>query len=727
MAMRTHYRTCNLCEAMCGVEIKVDGSEILSIRGDKNDPFSRGHICPKAVALQDIYHDPDRLRHPVRRTASGWERISWDDAFDEVVSRLQNIQKVHGRNGVGVYVGNPIVHNLGSTLFIPAFLRALRSRNRYSATSVDQLPHHFASYFMFGHQLLIPIPDIDRTDFFLVLGANPLASNGSLMTAPGMERRLRELRQRGGKMVVIDPRRSETAAKANQHLFIKPGSDVLLLLALLHTVYDEKLTDTDRLAEFTDGLGLLEDIVSDFAPEKVEVATGIAANTIRQLARDFAAAERAVCYGRMGTSTQEFGAVTQWLINSFNIVTGNFDRAGGAMFTKPAFDVVGITGMMRSTGHFGVWHSRVRGLPEFGGELPVAALAEDILTEGEGQIKAMVTVAGNPVLSTPNGTQLEKAFEGLEFMVSVDIYINETTRHANVILPPTTGLETNHYDLVFHAFGVRNTAKYSPALFEGAEDSKHDWEILRELRFRLEGNGHADKSKRRSKQDFMGRLSPDKIVDLGLRFGPYGAWGKDGVSGEGLKLSTLKREVHGVDLGALQPCLPERLFTPRKRIQLTPELLVGDLERVNSTFFAHSSANGRNGRNGYNLSLIGRRQLRSNNSWMHNSKRLVKGKERCTLLIHPTDAEKRHIEPGQVVTVQSRVGEIKIRTEVSDEMMPGVVSIPHGWGHHRAGIQMQTAEKHAGVSINDLTDDHALDELSGNAAFSGVPVKVMAF
>ena len=733
MATQTHYRTCNLCEAMCGIEIKVDGSEILSIRGDKNDPFSRGHICPKAVALQDIYHDPDRLRHPVRRTATGWQQIGWDEAFDEVVSNIKAIQQTYGRNAVGAYVGNPNVHNIGSILYLAPFLRALRSRNRFSATSVDQLPHHFASYFMLGHQSLIPIPDIDRTDFFLILGANPLASNGSLMTAPGMSRRLRELQERGGKFVVIDPRRSETAQKADQHLFIRPGSDVLLLLGLIHTVYDENLANPGRLAEFTDGLELMADIVSDYAPEKVERQTGIDAVTIRQLARDFAAANSAVCYGRMGASTQAFGGVAQWLINALNIVTGNFDRPGGAMFPTPAFDFVGITGMMGSTGHFGAWHSRVRGLPEFGGELPVAALAEEILTEGEGQIKGMVTVAGNPVLSTPNGSQLDKAFEGLEFMVSVDIYINETTRHANIILPPATGLETEHYDLIFHAFGVRNTAKYSPALFKPAPGAKHDWEILRELRFRLEGkrdNGKSGEGKRsrRAKHDFMGRLSPDKIVDLALRFGPYGASGKNGKNssngtlGEGLKLRMLKKEVHGVDLGALQPSLPERLFTSSKRIELTPELLVADLERVNLTFFPSPSANGTDK---YDLALIGRRQLRSNNSWMHNSKRLVKGKERCTLLIHPTDAENRQIEPGQVVNVQSRVGTLKIRAEVSDEMMPGVVSIPHGWGHNRPNIQLQTAQQHAGVSINDLTDDQALDELSGNAAFSGVPVKVM--
>ncbi|MGB0384762.1 MAG: molybdopterin oxidoreductase family protein [Ardenticatenaceae bacterium] len=731
MAMRTHYRTCNLCEAMCGLEIKVDGDEVLSIRGDRNDPFSRGHICPKAVALQDVYHDPNRLKYPVRRTESGWERIGWDEAFDEVVSGITAIQEKYGVNAVGAYLGNPNVHNFGSMLFGSPFLRALRSRNRFSATSVDQLPHHFAGYFMFGHQLLLPVPDIDRTDFFLILGANPLASNGSLMTAPGMVRRLRELQERGGKFVVVDPRRSETAEKADEHFFIRPGSDVLLLLGLLHTVYDENLANPGRLAEFTDGLEEIQEIVADFSPEKVAPMTGIEATKIRQLAREFTAANSAVCYGRMGASTQPFGAVTQWLINVFNVVTGNLDRAGGAMFSLPAVDLVDITGnVFRSTGHYGVWYSRVRGLPEFNGELPVAALAEEILTEGAGQIKGMVTVAGNPVLSTPNGTQLEKGLAGLDFMVSIDIYINETTRHANIILPPTTGLETDNYDLIFHVFAVRNTAKYSPALFEPAEGTKHDWQILRELRLRLEekaNKGNKGKKKSgRNKYDLTRRLSPDKVVDVALRFGPYGAWGKEGQEdkpSEGLKLSTLKKEVHGVDLGPLQPCLPERLFTPSKRIQLAPELLVADLERVKSTYFAPAHPNGSAQ---YDLSLIGRRQLRSNNSWMHNSKRLVRGKERCTLLIHPTDADARHIRDGQQVTVQSRVGQLNITTQISDEIMPGVVSIPHGWGHHRPGIQLDTAQQHPGVSINDLTDDYALDELSGNAAFSGVPVKVWA-
>lgn len=722
MTIQSHYRTCNLCEAMCGIEIRHDGNEILSIRGDKDDPFSRGHICPKAVALQDIYHDPDRLRYPVRRTADGWQQIGWDEAFDEVVTRLRGLQEKYGRNAVATYQGNPIVHNVGAMMFSPPFLRALRTKNRFSATSVDQLPHHFAGYFMFGHQFLLPIPDVDRTDFFLILGANPLASNGSLMTAPGIANRLRALQERGGKVVVVDPRRTETAAKADQHLFIRPGTDVLLMLGLIHTLYDEGLVNPAHLADISDGLALIPDIVADFAPEEVASITGIAAEKIRQVARDFTAAESAVCYGRMGVSTQAFGAVTQWLINLFNILTGNLDRAGGAMFTLPAIDLVGITTQMRSMGHYGVWSSRVRKLPEFGGELPVAALAEEILTEGKGQIKGLVTSAGNPVLSTPNGTQLEKGLESLEFMVSIDIYINETTRHANIILPPTTGLETNHYDLIFHVFGVRNTAKYSPALFEPAEGTKHDWEILRELRLRLEAaNGQAKKLSRRAQRDPFRRLPPDKLLDIGLRLGPYGAWGKNRVEGETLKLRTLKKEPHGIDLGPLEPCLPERLCTASKRIQLAPDILVADLERVQETLLTPRASNGHQNE----LLLIGRRQLRSNNSWMHNSKRLVKGKERCTLLINPLDAEARQIMDGQAVTVRSRVGQIELKSEISDEMMPGVVSIPHGWGHHRPGIQLQTAQKHAGVSLNDLTDHEALDELSGNAAFNGVPVQVI--
>ncbi len=714
--VRTHYRTCNLCEAMCGLVVETAGDQVVAIKGDPDDPFSRGHICPKAVALQDIYHDPDRLRQPVRRTAVGWEPIGWDEALDEVVARLKAVQTAHGRNAIGVYQGNPNVHNLGSILYGPPFVRALRTKSRFSATSVDQLPHHLAAYHMFGHQLLLPIPDVDRTDFFLMLGANPLASNGSLMTAAGIERRLKEMQARGGRLVVVDPRRTETAVLADTHLFIRPGTDALFLLALLHTIFADGLADPGRLAAFTDGLDALAKLAAPFAPETVAAATGIPAAQMRQLAHDFCAAETAVAYGRIGASTQAFGGLTHWLINALNVVTGNLDRPGGAMFTLPAVDIVGLTGLTGAVGSYGRWRSRVRGLPEFAGELPVAALAEEILTPGEGQIRALVVNAGNPVLSTPNGRQLDEALAGLEFMVAIDIYVNETTRHAHIILPPTTGLETEHYDVVFHALAVRNTAKYSPALFAAGPEARHDWQIFRELRNRWEGVTQADRHTVLGKLDFFRRLPPHKLLDLALRFGPYGSWGGHRRK-DGLTLRQLQQNPHGIDLGPLQCCLPQRLYTANKRINLTPEPLVADLDRLKTTLGPEVG-------NGRSLVLIGRRQLRSNNSWMHNSPRLMKGRNRCTLLLHPDDAAARQISDGQIVRLSSRVGQVDVSVELTDDMMPGVVSLPHGWGHGREGVRLATAVAHPGVSLNDLTDDQVIDALTGNAAFSGLPVTV---
>lgn len=712
MSNRTHFRTCNLCEAMCGIAIELDDNgRILSIKGDADDPFSQGHICPKAVALQDVYHDPDRLKRPLRRTATGWEEIGWEEAYDEVVANLRRVQAAHGRDAVGVYLGNPNVHNMGSILYAPNFIRALGTRNRFSATSVDQLPHHYAAFFMFGHQLLLPVPDVDRTDFFLMLGANPLVSNGSLMTAGGIERRLKALQARGGRLVVVDPRRTETAVLADTHLAIRPGSDAALLLALIHTVVAEDMVKPGRLADVTDGLGDLPALVAPFTPERVAATTGIPAATIRQLARDFATAERAVCYGRIGTSTQAFGGTTTWLINVLNLITGNLDEPGGAMFTLPAFDAVGMTTAFGAIGRYGRWQSRVRGLPEFGGELPVAALAEEILTPGDGQIRAMVTVAGNPVLSTPNGRQLDAAFARLEYMVAIDIYLNETTRHAHIILPPTTGLETDHYEVVFHVLAVRNTAKYSPALFPPGPDARHDWEILRDLRVRLEATGG---KLRRGKGDVFHRLAPARVVDLGLRYGPYGGWGRN-LGKQALSLRKLKRAPHGVDLGPLRPVLLQRL--PASRIKLMPHLFVADLARVERELL-----NGRGPADA--LQLIGRRQLRSNNSWMHNSERLVRGKDRCTLLMHPSDAAVRGLTDGQPVVVASRVGRVALPLELDEGMRPGVVSMPHGWGHGRDGTQLAVANAHPGVSINDLTDELAIDPVTGNAAFCGIAVAV---
>ncbi len=706
MTARAHYRTCTLCEAMCGIRIDVEGDRITSIRGDDEDPFSRGHICPKAVALRDLHEDPDRLRHPMRRSGDRWERVSWDAALDEAAARIHEVQTEHGRDAMATYLGNPSVHNFGALLLGPMFLRTLRTRHGYSATSVDQLPHMLAAHLMFGHQLLLPIPDVDRTDHMLIIGANPLASNGSLMTAPDIKRRLRAIRDRGGKLIVLDPRRTETAAIADEHVFVRPGTDAWLLLAMLHVILAEGLERPGKITAMSEGMETVRSIAARFTPERAATRTGVDAETIRRLARELASADRAIVYARVGASVQAFGTLCQWLVNVLNIVTGNQDRAGGVMFTKPAVDVLKAPrGMGASPGSFGRWKSRVRGLPEFGGELPVATLAEEILGEGEGRVRGLFTFAGNPVLSTPNGRQLDRALASLDFMVSVDFYLNETTRHAHLILPPTGPLEHGHYDVIFHLLAIRNTAKYSPPLFDPDPDARHDWQILLELTTRLEElrkPGMAARIGRGVRDRVVRRLGPEGIVDLGLRAGPY----------RGLRMRGLRDAPHGVDLGALEPCLPERLF--RERIDLAPAPIVDDVARLEASAEA----------NGGELSLIGRRQLRSNNSWMHNAPVLMGGRERCTLMIHPDDASARGIENGARVRVTSRVGEITAPVELTRDVMPGVVSLPHGFGHDRSGVKLSVASEHPGASINDLTDELAIDEVSGNAAFSGVPVRV---
>ncbi len=720
--VRHHYRACNLCEAICGIEMVVRGDAIEAIRGDMDDPLSRGHICPKAVALQDVHADPDRLRQPMRRTPSGWERIGWKEAFDETASRIQSIQRRHGDDAIAVYLGNPSVHNYGTMLFAPPLLKALHTRNRFSATSLDQLPHQLVAALLFGHQLLLPVPDVDRTDIFVIMGGNPLVSNGSLMTVPDVRKRLEAIQQRGGKVIVIDPRRTETAELADRHLFIRPGTDALLMLAVLNVLFAENLVRPGHLTPFLDGLEVMRTLVEPFTPEQAAGPTGIDPTSIRELARSFAGAERAVWYGRVGVSTQEFGTLTQWLICAVNVVTGNLDRPGGAMFTRPALDLL-APGVV-NPGTIGRWRSRVRQLPEFAGELPTVVLAEEIMTPGKGQIRGLLTIAGNPVLSSPNGRELDKALGQLEFMAAIDIYRNETTRHANVILPSTAALEHEHYDVIFHLLAIRNTVRHSPALFKPARDTRHDWQILLELHTRLLGKGPLSRAKAWLRRVLLRRLGAEGLLDLGLRSGPYGAGWK--LWKRGLTLGKLKQSPHGIDLGPLQPCLPGRLLTPTKRIQLVPELLRADVERLRSRFGVSDRpevmGNAPTLQTG--LLLIGRRQLRSNNSWMHNSERLVKGKDRCTLLIHPEDAARLVIADGDQVRMTSRVGSIEVVAEVSGEIMPGVVSLPHGWGHTREGIQIQTAQRHPGVSINDVTDESAVVSLCGNAAFNGTPVRV---
>ncbi|WP_106805017.1 molybdopterin oxidoreductase family protein [Pseudomonas sp. S5D5] len=701
MTKTLHHRACHLCEAICGLTLETtqadDGSlAITSIKGDALDTFSRGHICPKAVALQDIQNDPDRLHQPMRRVGSEWQSISWEEAFALVAERLAGIQTRHGQNAVAVYQGNPSVHNYGLMTHSNYFLGQLKTRNRFSATSVDQLPHHLTSHLMYGHGLLLPIPDIDHTDFMLILGGNPLASNGSIMTVPDVEKRLKAIQARGGKVVVVDPRRSETAAMADQHLFVRPGGDAALLFGVLNTLFTENLTRASHLP--VEGLEEVRQAIAGFTAEAMSGQCAVPAEQIRKLARDFAGADTAVCYGRMGVSTQAFGTLCHWLVQLINLVTGNLDRVGGALCTTPAVDLVASTG----GGHFNRWQSRVSGRPEYGGELPVSALAEEMLTEGEGQIRALVTVAGNPVLSTPNGRQLEQALDGLEFMVSIDLYINETTRYADLILPSTSALENDHYDTTFNMFAVRNVTRFNRAILPKPAGALHDWEIF---------VGLAQAFAAHTGAALKPTMPPAQMIDFGLRAGTYGD-----ASGYKLSVAMLAEHPHGLDLGPLKPNLAARLKTADGKVCAAPAVILADLARFAAQPVPVADE----------LLLIGRRHVRSNNSWMHNYHRLVKGKPRHQLLMHPDDLSRRQLSDGQRVRVSSRIGMIEVEVVASLDMMPGVVSLPHGWGHGRPGVHMTIASSQPGASANDLTDERQLDELSGNAALNGVPVQVAA-
>ena len=697
--MEQRLGVCNLCEAICGLVFTLekgpDGERITDVRGNPDDPLSRGHICPKAVALQDVHEDPDRLRRPVRRTGDTWAEIGWDEALDLVATRLAATVTEHGRDALAIYLGNPNVHSLGSMTHGTAMVKSFRTRNKYSATSVDQLPAQMVAYLMYGHQLMLPVPDIDRTQLFLVVGANPMASNGSLMTAPDFPARLRALKARDGRMVVLDPRRTETARAAHEHHFVRPGTDALVLLAMLHVLFDEGLTTPPA---YVDGLDAVREAVRPFTPERAAAASGLDADVVRGLARELAAAESAAVYGRVGVSTQEFGLVATWAVQLLNLVTGNLDRPGGTMLTRPAVDAVG-RGLV-GRGHHDVWRSRVRGLPEFGGELPVATLADEILTPGEGQVRALLTVAGNPVSSTPDGRRLDTAIAGLDFVAAVDLYVNETTRHADVILPPTSMLERDHYDLVFHVLAVRNTARFTPALFPKPDGAMHDWEIYREIVLRT-GRllGGRRPLRRRLVQGARIRLSPTRTIDLLLRT-------------DRARLSVRRLRRGPVDLGALEPCLPERLMTSGQRVQAAPAAVLDDLARLDA---APVHVDG--------LLLVGRRHQRDNNSWMHNSTRLTKGRARHQLYMHPDDLAARGIADGSVVRVESAVGSVEVEVAATTDMMPGVVSLPHGYGHRRDGVRLRHAVTLPGASMNDLTDPAVLD-VSGNAVLSGVPVSV---
>jgi anaerobic selenocysteine-containing dehydrogenase len=695
-----HTATCPLCEASCGILVDTEGEQVRSIRGDDDDPFSRGYICPKAAALTDLHDDPDRLRTPMIREGPSWRQASWQEALDRAADGLRRVRKQHGRDAVAMYYGNPVAHNLGLLTHALPFARALRTRNIYSASSADQLPQMLAALRMFGHLALIPVPDLDRTDLLLIFGANPIVSNGSLMTAPNIKARLQAIRDRGGRVVVVDPRRTETADIADEHVAVRPGGDALLLAAMLHVIFAEGWVRPGRFDGRLKNVAALADLVRELSPERVARRTGVAADTTRRIAAEFAHTTRAAGYGRIGLCTQRHGTLASWLLQALNLVTAHLDEVGGMMLTTPAVDVVTILTRLGMRGSYDQWRSRARQLPEFGGDVPVATLTDEIETAGRGRVRALVTVAGNPALSAPNGRRLDRALATLDHVVSIDSYLNETTRHAHVLLPPASPLARGHYDLALYAFAVRNVAKYSPPVMPRLASERLDWEILSELGARV----FLPRPLRRLAARAARMLPPERLVDVLLRIGPYR-----------LTLATLRKSPHGLDLGPLEPGrFASRIATSDRLADVAPADFIRD---AREQLFADADCPAANG-----LVLIGRRQLRSNNSWMHNALRLVKGPPRCTLLVHPDDARARDLVDGDRARLTSAAGTIDVPIEVTDAMRPGVVSLPHGWGHDRQGARLDVARQHAGVSINDVTSELHLDTLSGNAAFNGLAV-----
>ncbi|HUY79865.1 MAG TPA: molybdopterin oxidoreductase family protein [Ktedonobacterales bacterium] len=745
---KTSYLTCPLCEATCGLAVVTRGREVVSIRGDEHDPLSHGYLCPKATGLKALDDDPDRIRTPMIREGATWRAVSWDDAFAEIERRLPPIIQAHGRDALALFLGNPNVHTLAGQLYLPALTQAARTRNTYTASTLDQMPKHVSSGLMFGSALSIPIPDVDNTHYLLILGANPLVSNGSLMTAPDMRGRLRRLRARGGKLVVIDPRRTRTAQEADEHHYIWPGTDAAFLFAIVHTLFAENLVAPGRLADHLNGLDELRAQAAPFTPEAVAPVCHIAPETIHRIARELAQAERAAVYGRIGACTQEFGTLTSWLVDVVNALTGNLDRVGGALFPKAAAgarNTQGEPGRGKGARPYS-GKSRVRGLPEVYGERPAVCLAEEMLTPGEGQVRALITVAGNPALSVPNGDELARALEQVEFMVSVDIYLNETTRHAHVILPALSPLEDAHYDLAFYQLAVRNVARYSPPLFAHAPGQLEEWEALLRLsaivmgagtqtpvpalddivatqviqrETRLAGSPVEGRDPAELLAALQPRRGPERLLDFLLRVGPYGDG--FGANPDGLTLAQLEAQPHGLDLGPLQSRIPEVLRTPSGKIELAPAEIVADVPRLRAalTDTPHLSPSA-----APTLLLIGRRELRSNNSWMHNLPTLVKGKDLCTLLMAPADAARLGLADGDRARITSGAGTVEAPVELTDDIMPGVVSLPHGWGHGQPGARLGVAAQHAGANANRLTESTRVDPLSGDAILNGVPVTV---
>jgi anaerobic selenocysteine-containing dehydrogenase len=735
---RTALRICPLCEATCGLALTIDGTTVTAARGDRDDVFSRGFICPKGASFGAVDSDPDRLRAPLVRRDGELREATWEEAFDAVAAGVRPVVERHGPHAVGLVLGNPNVHTVAGALYPNVLLGALGTRSLFTASTVDQMPKHVSSGLLFGDANAIPVPDLDRTDHLLLLGANPLESNGSLCTAPDFPGRLKALKARGGTLTVVDPRRTRTAKLADRHVAIRPGADALLLAALAHVLFEEDLVDLGALAPHVEGVEEVAAAVRDFTPESVAAACDVDAGVTRALARELAAAPTAAVYGRIGSCTVPHGTLASWLVDVLNVLTGNLDRPGGALFPQAATDRTPRPAGPGRGFALGRWHSRVSGHPEAKGELPLSALAEEIdtATEAGEPVRALITIAANPVLSAPDGDRLDKALDSLDFMVSVDPYLNETSRHAHVVLPPPPPAQSPHHDFALNTLAVRNQVRYTRPAVPLQPGRMAETEILARLTLAVTGAHGADPSAvdamvieqtlgkavrdphspvhGRDPGDLTAQLTgengPERRLDMMLRLGPYGDG--FGVRPDGLTLERLLAHPHGVDLGPLRPRLPQPLKTRSGKVELLPGPIAGDLPRLRQALAERPDG----------LVLVGRRHLRSNNSWMHNVPALTGGSNRCTLHLHPDDAARLGVRGGDPVRVKGAGGEVTAPAEVTDAVRPGVVSLPHGWGHDRPGARLTHAATDPGVNVNQLLDGSLLDPLSGNAVLNGVPV-----
>ena len=712
---RKALRSCQLCEAMCGLVIQLDGERIVSVRGDCDDPFSRGFVCAKGVALDEAHHDPDRLRSPVKRTLEGrFEPVSWDEAFALAGERLRAVRAAHGADAVALYMGNPTVHNHGALLLRAGLQKAIGTRNCFSASSQDTAPRFATSYWLYGSSLAIPVPDIDRTSYFLCIGANPLVSNGSFMTAPDVRSRLRGIRARGGRIVVVDPRRSETADAADEWVPIRPGTDAALLLAMVRVLASEGKVDVARIDCIADGWRPIAAAIEPFTPERAAEWTGVPAAVIRRLAHELINAPTGAAYTRVGVCNTRHGTLATWANDILNLAAGRLGEVGGWMFTDPAIDIAALTPLFGDG--WSRWKSRVRALPETFGDLPAAALAEEIETPGAGQVRAFICYAGNPVLSVPNGRRLARALAGLEFMVAVDPYINETTRHAHLILPPSSALAEEHIDLFFANVAVRDTVRLSPGAVVRGDAGRADWQILLELVERLGGGPVGIRpldAAYRAVRRLGLRWHPTVVADALLRVGRHGDKFLPG--SRGLSMKKLRERPRGVDLGPLQPGVARRVLHQDRRVHAAPEPVLRELSQLAAAMAAETQPE---------LVLVGRRDARSCNSWMHNLPALVSGKPRCVLQVHPQDAARAGVQDGTSAQLESRVHRGPVLVRVTDRIAPGVVCLPHGFGHAEAAPWQRVAGANPGVSANDWTDDADVEGLVGQSVLNGVPVRL---